>query len=243
MCKCFILMVGVFALTADSYGQEPPLTIVMNRNVVLEKRKAYSETIKALESYRNAQRKEYQEANSSVKREILAAVRMRLIQDLCDEIFPAWYGTTWSSAGKSEQPGQGSISHGYFVSTSLQHAGFKLDRDEMARQPTEKVIVAMTKGKRGVVSGRSMDAVMKYLQSQGDGIYLVGMDRHFGYVTVRGPDVRFVHSSSDRLLRMVVCEPALGENALSEARYRVFGKLLDDAMLVSWMKGEQYTIK
>lgn len=244
MCKCFLPVLAAAWVSAQClHGQEPPLTLVLSKNAVAEKRAAYSRTIEALESYRAAQWKEYQEANSSTKKEILADVRKRLTGDLCNEIFPAWYGTEWSSGGSSVQPGEGSISGWHFLATSLEHSGFKIDKSNMTRQPAEKIIVSMTKGKKFVLAGKQMKDAVDKLQKEGDGLYIVGLDRHIGFVSVKGIDVRFIHASYYKPNTMVMCEPATGENPFYDSRYRVFGKLMEDEMLVEWMKGEPFVVK
>ena len=44
---------------------------------------------------------------------------------LRDDLLPAWNGTAWAMNGTSQVPGRGSIACGYFVSTTLMHAGFR----------------------------------------------------------------------------------------------------------------------
>lgn len=244
MYKCLLPVLVMALISAhDVHGQEPPLTLVLSKQAIAEKRAAYSETVRSLESYRVAQWKEYQEANSSVKKEILADVKKRLMGELCDEIFPAWYGTEWSSGGASEVPGAGSIGGWHFLATCLQDAGFKVDKSNMTRQASEKVITTMTGGKKIVLAGKQMKDALDRLFQEGDGIYIVGLDKHIGFVTVKGVDVRLVHSSYYKPNTIVMCEPAIGENPLNDSRYRVFGKLLDDNMLLAWMKGDPYVVK
>jgi len=113
----------------------------------------------------------------------------------------------------------------------------------LAQQASQKIIVTMTGGKKSVSAGKSMEQILVYLKGAGDGVYVVGLDTHVGFVTVKGGDVRFVHSSYYRGVMSVVAERAVGRNPLSDSNYRVFGKLFDDAMLVKWLRGERFVVK
>lgn len=53
---------------------------------------------------------------------------------LVNHIFPYWYGTKWSFNGHTQIPNQGSISCGYFVSTTLSDVGVNVERISLAQQ-------------------------------------------------------------------------------------------------------------
>ena len=59
---------------------------------------------------------------------------------MTDSVFPYWMGTKWDFNGISNVPGQGMIACGYFVSTTLKHVGFNLNRYKLAQQAASKVI-------------------------------------------------------------------------------------------------------
>ena len=68
-----------------------------------------------------------------------------IISQLIDEIFPAWYGTKWAFEGTTEIPGEGEIACGYFVSTVLRDAGFKLDRFKFGKMGPEDLVRSLSK--------------------------------------------------------------------------------------------------
>ena len=88
-----------------------------------------------------------------------------------------------------------------------------------------------------------MKVVRDYLESQGDGIFIVGLDSHVGFISVKGDDMAFIHSSYYRPGAMVKCEKIDSKNPLSESKYRVFGKILSDEMVQKWLSGESYEVK
>ena len=73
-----------------------------------------------------------------------------------------------------------------------------------------------------------MEDVRGYLERTGEGIYVVGLDNHVGFVAVRGDEMVFVHSSFFGEGRDVVAEPIDSHNPLRISNYRVFGKLFSD---------------
>lgn len=215
------------------------------KEVIEEKREDYGKVQAELESYRLAMLKKFQLAQASDKKELLVKVRQRLERDLRREMFPAWYGTAWDFNGTSKTPGEGKIACGYFVSTCLTHLGFKVSRIKLAQQPSQRIIETfMAKSDRKILAGgKSMEVIRAYLKSQGDGIHIVGLDSHVGFISVEGNDMAFIHSSYYRPGAVVKAEPIDARNPLSNSKYRVFGKIFSDEMLTHWLQGKTYQVK
>ena len=116
---------------------------------------------------------------------------------LVNAIVPHWYGTEWDFNGHTNIPNEGEIACGYFVSTTLKHLGFNLNRYKMAQQAglTEaKMLQARAELK--IFSNLSFDALKQKLNaSYTDGIYFVGLDNHVGYVLLKDKELYFLHSS------------------------------------------------
>lgn len=91
-------------------------------------------------------------------------------------------------------------------------------------------------------SNAPMEQVVRTLKAWGDGLYLVGLDQHTGFVVNRKGELRFVHSSYYEDVMRVVSQPFAETSPLTESRYRVFGKLLGDPMILRWIKGEAFPI-
>jgi hypothetical protein len=154
------------------------------------------------------------------------------------ELINAWKGTRWSYSGTTQVPKTGKIACGYFVSTVLQHAGFKVDRVDLARQPSEQII-------RSVIPdpeidrfyGASRDEVVRHVEKQGLGVYVVGLDTHIGFlVNEKGKKVNFCHSTRRNKKAGVVCEVARTSESL-KSRYTVLGKLGEPQLLDAWLAG------
>jgi hypothetical protein len=165
--------------------------------------------------------------------------REAILEAFDSHFFPAWEGTPWAFYGTSQRPGEGEIACGYFVSTTLLHAGFGVDRVRLAQQASEHIIqtfVSETEITR--FRDRPLAELLAHVRAEGDGLYLVGLDYHVGYLRQDGAETRFCHSTylGDT---EVLCEPAAGSPALS-SRYRVVGKLLGESMIDRWLAGEPF---
>ncbi|MCB9795290.1 MAG: hypothetical protein H6741_21515 [Alphaproteobacteria bacterium] len=106
----------------------------------------------------------------------------------------------------------------------------------MAQQASEFIILSLTPAEQvqrfhGVDVERVVDAV----HAGGDGLYLVGLDFHVGFLLREAGEVRFCHSSY-LTPGTVVCEDALSAPALP-SRYTVLGKLMQKRMISQWLEG------
>ena len=63
-----------------------------------------------------------------------------ILAETLPRLLEYWKGTRWSYSGTSQVPKRGKIACGYYVSTVLEHAGFAVDRVDLARQPSEQII-------------------------------------------------------------------------------------------------------
>ena len=189
-------------------------------------------------------------ANLEAKRQELAAqldakpaqtvrrAREVLVTTLRDELLPAWNGTEWAMNGTSQTPQEGKIACGYFVSTTLLHAGFHLERARLGQQASEYITKSLvTRAPIWHTSEQSIEAFVERLRRGGDGIYLVGLDNHVGFVIVDGEDTWFHHSGPGVVRR----EPALTASFLSTSHYREAAKLFDDALVEKWLRGTSIT--
>lgn len=179
----------------------------------------------------------YASGDSSCRKEVMEQARSYLINTVADDLFEAWYGTPWDFNGTTSVPGQGHIACGYFVTTILQHAGFKLPRYKWAQLAAEPMIrrVAPTLYK---TYDATMNEIEAWLAAQGDGLFAVGLDNHVGFILRREGRSRFVHSGYYRPEEGVVAEPLDGPNPFAVSQCRVIGKLFDDAMVVKWLTGD-----
>ncbi|NMH86976.1 hypothetical protein [Flavivirga algicola] len=120
-----------------------------------------------------------------------------LYSKLINNIVPFWYGTPWDFNGYTNVPNQGEIACGYFVSTTLKHLGFNLNRYKMAQKSglTEAKIL-QSKTELKIFSNLSFDTLKLKLNTiYNDGIYFVGLDNHVGYVLIKDKELYFLHAS------------------------------------------------
>lgn len=120
-----------------------------------------------------------------------------LYNKLLNEIVPHWYGTPWDFNGHTNIPNKGEIACGYFVSTTLKHLGFKLNRYKMAQQGgTNEAITLQPRAELKTYRNSSQTALKTKLNTvYKDGIYFVGLSNHVGYVLIKNKELYFLHSS------------------------------------------------
>lgn len=120
-----------------------------------------------------------------------------LYSKLINDIVPHWYGTPWDFNGYTNIPNQGEIACGYFVSTTLKHLGFNLNRYKMAQQAgLVEAKLLQDKSNLKIYSNVSFSTLKTKLnQVYTDGIYFVGLDNHVGYVLIKDEALYFLHSS------------------------------------------------
>lgn len=179
----------------------------------------------------------YASADSSCRKEVLDQARSYLFNAVADDLFAAWYGTPWDFNGTTSVARQGHIACGYFVTTILQHAGFKLPRYKWAQLAAEPMIRRMAPALSKTYDA-TVNEIEAWLRDQGDGLYAVGLDNHVGFILRREGSSHFVHSGYYRHTEGVVAEPLNGPNPFAVSRCRVIGKLFDDVMVMKWLTNE-----
>ena len=185
----------------------------------------YARLLTKVESERVALGQRYQQASSAdEKARIVTQAKDVVIRSIYTELFPSWYGTSWDFNGTTQTPRQGKIACGYFVSTVLRDAGWRVQRARLAQQASENIILSLTtepyvKRFRRAAIGDFVKAVKEW----GPGIYVVGLDIHTGFIVNDGAEVYFVHASYVEPFA-VVKEVALDSKILQTSAYRVLGK-------------------
>lgn len=116
---------------------------------------------------------------------------------LLNDIVPHWYGTVWDFNGHTNIPNNGEIACGYFVSTTLKHLGFNLNRYKMAQAAgLDEAKLLQSKSDIKIYSNLSFEALRSKVNSvYSDGVYFVGLDNHVGYVLIKDKVLYFLHSS------------------------------------------------
>lgn len=173
----------------------------------------------------------------TLSRELKLLASAFFAKKLTEVVFPYWYGTDYNFYGTTQTPGQGKIACGYFVTTVLEDMGITLDRVELAKAASETMIRALVEPSHVQrFSRKTMDQFLGGIRERGVGIYIVGLDRHTGFIVNLDPDdIRFVHASGRRPL-CVINEPATTARSLIKSKYRVIGKLtMDERFFKNWL--------
>lgn len=201
-----------------------------------EEQKPYTKFIEEVLAKKNDFKIKYEAAGSLQKDSVLIEAREFLIQTIATELFPYWYGTEWDFNGTTRTPREGKIACGYFITNILTDVGFSIPRVKWAQAPSEVFIKKLAKESLKRFSNTPIEEVEKYLIESGNGLYLVGLDYHTGFIYVNEKEVRFIHADYYEPEKGVVSEELDSFSPIADSSYRVIGKLLSDEMMLSWIK-------
>ena len=204
----------------------------------------YASLVKEIDQKRKSFEKWHSEAASvKDKKDILEEARRYVFDVAVNKLLPFWYGTRWEFYGKSNVPRKNAIACGVFVSTTLNHAGFKFKRMGLGIQTAENIIKNLVYDNNRIkrFSKKPIEHFVKMIQTMGDGLFIVGLDNHVGLIVNINDEVQFVHSSNYEY--EVLSEKPETDNPLNASKYRVVGKLLSNAMIEKWVLGKTFPIK
>ena len=233
-------MIGAVGLLA--VGGAPPATETTAERAVevprpvAEPAPAYEDVLSAIAGERAALAKRWRAARTrDARAAVLADAREAARRAIVERVFPPWFGTPWDFYGTSETPGEGHIACGYFVSTVLRDAGFKVERIRLAQQASENIVRSLVpEAAIRRYRNRTPEQVLDAIRAGDDGLYAVGFDYHVGFVVKEGADVTFCHSSWIETGGVACEDPST--TAAWHSTYYVVGELLGDGMLVAWLE-------
>ncbi|WP_299443849.1 hypothetical protein [uncultured Aquimarina sp.] len=215
--------------------------IILVASISYAQNKKYTSTLEEINKERVEIKYSYTSANTSSERDsIIIATRAYLFKTLVVDIFPLWYGTPWDFNGHTKTPGEGKIACGYFVTTTLQDVGFDIPRYKWAQSASEVFIKKLATDQVKRFTNKPLNTIEDFLLDSGNGLYLVGLDDHTGFISVENKKIRFIHASYYKPEIGVMAEALDSENPLKYSKYRVIGKLLSDTMVRNWIKGVRY---
>ncbi len=188
------------------------------------------------EDYRLARNKEAKQAVENDVRLILELVM--------PEMMRCWLGTPYDFNGTAEKPGEGKIACGYFVSTVIRDAGFKVNRYKLAQQPSANILRTFIPGERCLLEvGTEYGSYVDNLKQMDEGIYLVGLDTHVGFIVNRSDGMKFFHASGWRPYS-VVEETRENAGALQRSNWRMLGNLTaEPGVIRTWLSGDKVRVK
>jgi hypothetical protein len=171
--------------------------------------------------------------------------RRYIVDTLESRVFPAWMGMpsaggVQATASMPHQPGM-YISCSYFLTAALQNAGLVLEsRARFAQAPAAWIERALLPPGRQIhrYGNLSPDELERRLVELGEGLYVVGLDIHVGFIVVRDGHAWFVHSSYTPP-GTVVKEPVVTSEAIALSRrkgYWISPLFRDDRIVEMWLR-------
>ena len=203
----------------------------------------YAVLVSELQRWRAELAKRHQQARTDAERAAAEHDARVVLEHTLPEMMRCWLGTPWDFNGTAAKPGAGKIACGYFVATVLMDAGFRVDRYQLAQQPSGNILrTFLGKDDCTLAVGKPYDQFAAELVKSEPGIYLVGLDTHVAFLVVENQDFRFIHSSGSRPWR-VVDESRAGAGVLQRSQWRMRGNLTaDPKVLRRWLKGEKLAV-
>lgn len=202
--------------------------------------KPYSQLKQECDSAKTTCKKAFDKArNNKTKQDSILLSAQDFLLNIADPIFKAWYNTPWDFNGHTDTPQKGQIACGYFVTTTMRDMGFQLNRYKWAQKSAEDLVrIACSDIKQ--FYQQPMTDIIKYIEDSGEGLYLVGLDCHVGYIYYYKGKMQFVHSNYYRPKIGVMSENLIGRNPLNDSKYRIIGKLFDKQMVQRWLEDYKY---
>lgn len=200
---------------------------------------AYEDLVSSMEKERTVFEKAYKQADELERSKIEEKASSYLLEKITHDFFDQWQGTEWDFNGTTRTPRKGKIACGYFITTVLSDAGFKIPRVKWAQQASEYYITRMTSEVKRF-SNQSPETMKSYFLKNPDGLYVVGLDNHVGFVYKSGKEATFTHASYYDPQIGVQTEELIGDNPFAKSAYRVVGRILNKEMIRKWILGESW---
>ncbi len=203
----------------------------------------YAVLVSELARWRTDLAKKLKQAGTPAERAAVEHDARVLLETTLPEMMHCWLGTPWDFNGTAAKPGGGKIACGYFVATVLMDAGFKVDRYQLARQPSGNIMRSfLEKNDCHLTVDQPYDQFAASVTKAEPGIYLLGLDTHVGFLVVTQDDFRMLHSSGSKPW-CVVDETRDGAWALKKSSWRMIGNLTADSRVIRrWLAADKIAV-
>ena len=193
-----------------------------------------------LEQNRAELRMRYLRAETNLERQNIITEASSLIEDRLPAMMRCWLGHPWDFNGTATVPGEGKIACGYFVTTIMRDAGFKINRVRVAQQPSQNIIRTFVED-REFYEIKTNTPYLKYLDhinAKYEGIHIVGLDKHVAFIVIKDGEMRFIHSKG---YACVVDEAQQEASALKNSNYRVISNISRNKNVIKkWILGKTF---
>ena len=204
----------------------------------------YEVLVDELQRWRGNLAKEYARARTADQKAAVEHDARVILEIMLPEMMRCWVGTPYDFNGTAEKPGRDRIACGYYVSTLLRDAGFRVDRYKLAQQPSGNIMRTFLPADSCQLKvGEDYRKYADWVEGMKPGVYLIGMDTHVGFIVVRTDGMHFFHSSADR--RVGVVEETRDKAwALRKSNWRMLGHFTGEAgVMRTWLKGEAVKVR
>lgn len=181
----------------------------------------------------------YTQAQTHEEREYVLNTSKKFFAQCFETLIEKWYGTPWDFYGDSKFPHTGYIACGYLVSNTLNHLSVDVDRRLLAQQWPVNMVRSMFGEEMSQVSDRS--AMISIIQKQGYGVYMIGLDRHVGFILYDSYGMKFIHSSYSGSKAVLAEEPEYSLALLQSGKYYI-GKLTSDSFMRKWLTHKNFYV-
>ncbi len=162
---------------------------------------------------------------------------------MVNELIPYWYGLPWEFHGHSNSPDSGTVACGYFVSTTLKHLGVNVNRYRLAQQSAKNEIKSLLGTNGKIHYFQNSDSVEeKMMETLSDGLYVVGLDFHVGFILKKEKELYFIHSNY-RFPAMVIFESVTDSDTFHESKSFYIGGISKSTWFMKrWLQGTRITV-
>ncbi len=180
--------------------------------------------------------------NEATEEKLISEAFTILSKHIPERIFPYWYDTEWDFNGTTQNPRQGAIACGYFVTTTLEHSGFKLPRVKMAQQAASVIIKSLCEPNT-VKTYTKMPELNAYLDRRPNGLFILGLDNHVGFILKQGKERHFIHSTIGGG-KKVLTQKLVDAGVVHSSKIKMIGDLTSSKQtLIAWIKGDYLDLK
>ncbi|MEN8694979.1 MAG: hypothetical protein ACN4GG_12240 [Akkermansiaceae bacterium] len=186
--------------------------------------------------------KRYGAARTATEISLVHTEARETLEEELPKLMRCWLGTPWDFSGTAQIPGEGKIACGYYVSTVMRDAGFKVERIRLAQQASQNIIgTFLPRDQMHVRAGMNYQKFLAEVAQRGPGVRIVGLDKHVAFLVVTNEgEVRFIHSSGGAA-KSVVDQNQEEATTLQRSRYRVTGNITgSDEVVHEWLMGASW---
>ena len=218
--------------------------LILRDKVPVPDKEKYEVLAGELERWRVDLAGRYSKARTAGERAEVEHDARVLLELVMPEMMRCWLGTGYDFNGTAEKPGEGKVACGYFVSTVIRDAGFRVDRYKLAQQPSENILRTFLPEEACLLRvGEDFESYADRMQGMRPGIYIIGLDTHVGFIVNEGDNTTFYHSSGAGK-RGVVEENRKSAWAIRKSNWRMIGGLTADAGVIrTWLGGGKVKVR